>query len=171
MSNVHRDKDRVVKTLNPAKGSLFFFGIVVFALWLLIVRPAFGGKPVVDFNIPASKADRALNLFALQAEVQLIYPYDLVSEITLKGLFGKYSVSEGLKVLISDTCLEADFSADNNVTLNANSAKGFWFMRNNRCGNKSLIGAVIAAVVAGGGAAEVKGDDSKTLEEPDSVTS
>jgi iron complex outermembrane receptor protein len=68
------------------------------------------GDDSIDFNIPRQRADLALILFAEQADLTLIVPFEEVSETTANSLIGRYSVEEGASVLLAGTGLKPTFS-------------------------------------------------------------
>lgn len=67
------------------------------------------GKP---FDIPAQPAAAALNEFAKQADVTLIFSYDLVAGVRTRPLNGTFTVSDGLTRLLDGTALGYRQSAD-----------------------------------------------------------
>jgi len=130
----------------------------MFLLPLLSVRAASDGSERIQFEIPPSPAHQALNLFARQADIQLLYPYDLMEDLQLDGLLGRFTVEEGVKHLISGTCLELDISTQQNLILSANN-RGFWFMKRNNCNKSSILSKLSAAFVAGISASAVNAQD------------
>jgi hypothetical protein len=60
------------------------------------------GKP---FAIPAQPAGAALNEFAKQADITLIFSYDLVVGERTPSLNGRFTVDEGLTRLLNGTSL------------------------------------------------------------------
>jgi iron complex outermembrane receptor protein len=61
--------------------------------------------PLVTFDIPSQRADLALTAFADQANVTLVFPFDLASRTTANRLVGTYEVAEGLQRLLEGTPL------------------------------------------------------------------
>ncbi len=55
------------------------------------------------FHIPRLSADKALTQFAQQAEITLLFPYAEVKKYKTRPLRGRYTISEGLNVLLSGT--------------------------------------------------------------------
>lgn len=68
--------------------------------------------PLVRFDIPAQAAAPALNEFARQADVTLMFSYDSASGATANGLRGRYRVDEGLARLLDGTDLSYTKSGD-----------------------------------------------------------
>lgn len=64
------------------------------------------------FDVPAQPAERALNEFARQADITLIFSYDLVAGDRTRELKGKYTVDHGLIHLLEGTRLAYRQAAD-----------------------------------------------------------
>lgn len=82
------------------------FRIIPFvAAWVLCacVRADANHK---QFDITPQPATSALNEFARQADVTLIFSYDLVVSMRSRALHGSYSVEEGLRRLLAGTPLD-----------------------------------------------------------------
>jgi outer membrane receptor for ferric coprogen and ferric-rhodotorulic acid len=58
------------------------------------------------FDITLRPAPSALNEFARQADVTLIFSYDTVARMRSRALYGSYSVEEGLTRLLAGTSLD-----------------------------------------------------------------
>ena len=71
-------------------------------------RAAAGSSPasVIDFDIPAQRADRALTAFARQAGVTLVFRYEEASRRRANALVGRHPLAEGLEILLRDTGLQ-----------------------------------------------------------------
>ena len=67
-------------------------------------------EKTVTFNIPQQRADRALNEFAEQADLTLVYPPELVGDLQANELIGTYSPEEGARILLAGTGLTPMFS-------------------------------------------------------------
>lgn len=81
-------------------------------LLLAFVFLLFGSSPRAaadvkekNFDIPAQPAAAALNEFAKQADVTLIFSYDLVAGVRTRPLNGTFTVSDGLTLLLVGTAL------------------------------------------------------------------
>lgn len=137
-------------------------------LLLLLAQPGWSDGQKIRFDIPPSTAAQALTLFAQQADIQLLFPHDLASRIELNGIAGEFTITQAVKLLITDTCLEAEFNDNGTITLNANKKRGFWFMKTSNCGGKGIFSAVSAALAASLGASQASGQEagpSSALEE------
>jgi len=78
---------------------------------LVFVSVAWADAGRESFEIPAQRADLALNEFAQQAHLVVLYPYEEVSRVSANALSGTYSVMEGVEVLLRDTGLAASIEA------------------------------------------------------------
>lgn len=78
----------------------------------------------VDFNIPSQDTASALNQFAQQAGLQLLFPYDSVSGQTSPALIGRFSRTEALERLIAGTGLTVVSRDGDNITLRAATVTG-----------------------------------------------
>jgi|GEM_PF-1093049 len=115
-----------------------FFAVI---LW----NPAgWAVEHVIEFSIPPSNADAALNLLANQADVQLMYPYSIAKNVKVKGLSGAYTAREGVEKLLRDTCLGIGFHADG--TIQNNVIKGIAIMKLSDCKKVGILTALSAAL-------------------------
>ncbi len=60
-----------------------------------------------DFAIPALRADEALTLFARQANITLLFPYDVAETFSANPLNGRYDHFDGLVALLTGSSLVA----------------------------------------------------------------
>ena len=116
---------------------------------LLSTSQAWSGEQKIHFEIPPSRAYEALNLFAQQADIQILYPFDLVEKLQLRGLKGQYTVPGGIEKLLAGTCLKVDVSTTGNLVLTGSDNKqGIWFMRGKNCSNNGVLTAFLAGFSA-----------------------
>ena len=107
----------------------------------------------ISFDIPQQRADKALTLFAEQADLTLVFPYDEIQEKTANRLVGTYQLKEGIEILLAGTGLKATFR--NQVILNIATDK-----QSEREGEvmnvktKAGLGAFFAAVFSVGSNAQ-----------------
>src|SRR5262245_45292630 len=64
--------------------------------------PSAGAKRV-DFNIAAQPMGKALNEFATQADMRIVFYPEVVAGLTAVQLVGSYSPQEALKILLRDS--------------------------------------------------------------------
>lgn len=107
----------------------------------------------VNFDIPPSSASDALGLFARQADVPLLFPYYVARAVDVNGLKGSYSVDDGIRLLLRDSCLSAVSSDSRGAALrDHNENKGIAIVKNNHCyktGKRSLTIAVLSVLGLG----------------------
>ncbi|GGZ99600.1 hypothetical protein GCM10008090_05280 [Arenicella chitinivorans] len=58
------------------------------------------------FNIPRLSADKALTRFARQADLTLLFPYQLVKKYQTRALYGRYTIRDGLEIMLSGTDIQ-----------------------------------------------------------------
>lgn len=108
--------------------------VVALGLLLSLSQPALASDEKRRFDIPPSSAQQALRLFAIQADIQLLFPYEDVKGLSLQGLAGEYVVEEAIRRLLAGTCLEAQPSGDAVIRIRENpGSRRFWFMRKTSC--------------------------------------
>lgn len=66
-------------------------------------------EDLIRFDIPQQRADLALTLFAEQADLTLVFPYDELRNKTANPLAGDYTVQEGARILLEGTGFEPKF--------------------------------------------------------------
>jgi len=72
---------------------------------------------VTSFEIPAQPAANALNAFAEQADITLVFSQDAVAGVTTEPLQGGYATDRGLDVLLQGTDLTWQASGDGVVSI------------------------------------------------------
>ena len=70
-----------------------------------------------DFDIPRQSVEAALNELATQAEVLLLFPYDLVEPVSAGPVRGRYSVREALRLLLQGTELAGGLTEGGVITI------------------------------------------------------
>lgn len=117
------------------------------------------------FNIPQQAADRALTLFAEQADLTLIFPPEMVGSKMANELVGTYTHEEGAKILLAGTGLNPTFS--NRVVMSiAIDEPSMNAGENMDIEKKAGIIATVAAVFTGANAQEpVKTYEEEVSEE------
>lgn len=66
---------------------------------------------VVEFDIPQQRADISLTQFAEQADMTLIFPFDITRRETANLLVGRYTIEAAVRKLLAGTLLEPRFDA------------------------------------------------------------
>lgn len=77
----------------------------------------------VFFSIPAQRADRSLTVFARQAGLSVLFPYDEVSQVDANGLDGAYEIDEGLRILLQGTGLSGSVQNGTRLTVRESGAE------------------------------------------------
>jgi len=102
------------------------------------------------FNITQSTLGNALETFALQAKVQLLYPYDLATNTDIHPVVGQYTVIEALNIMLRDTNFSTGLTKRGIVTISHLSSQQLKkpgnFMKNTNTNKKSLAVALAMAM-------------------------
>jgi iron complex outermembrane receptor protein len=72
---------------------------------------------IIKFDIDRTTADISLIEFAKQANLTIVFPYEKVKDSIANPLFGKFSVENGIQVLLQSTDLVAKFSNQGVLTI------------------------------------------------------
>jgi hypothetical protein len=94
---------------------------------LAVLAPAILSSPAVaddspsaatiDFHIPAQPAPDALNQYAEQAQIQVMFAYNDVKDVHVNAVDGRMEPEAALNLLLEETGLEASFGANNTATV------------------------------------------------------
>jgi len=90
--------------------------VLLFAVSILGIAPLClaesesGAGPQIEFYIPQQRADVALTQFAEQADLTLIFPYDLTRKVTTNRLVGSYTIAVAVERLLAGTRLKPKFN-------------------------------------------------------------
>ena len=114
------------------------------------------------FDIPAQAVEAALTEFAEQADLTLVFPDELVRGRKANELIGRYSLQEGIDLLLAGTGLSPTFS--NEVVLSissedASASEGDTMKATKKAG----LVAVLAGVLAGGVEAQEPGKSESEI--------
>ena len=69
------------------------------------------------FDIPRQRADGALISLGKQADVTVLYQYDLVKQYNTNSLLGEYTLEKAVSILLQGSGLAADFNADGRLII------------------------------------------------------
>ena len=113
---------------------------------------ASAAEPTIMFNIPQQSLGDALPVFGQQADVSVVYQFDLVRDLQANGLQGEYTLSDAVTVLLQDTGLTARFedSRHLSITTTDNSQEGQEMKIKDSQPKKSILAAVIGVILGGG---------------------
>jgi iron complex outermembrane receptor protein len=104
---------------------------------------------IVAFDIPRQRADQALILFAEQADVTFIFPFDEARRQTANALVGDFTLKQALSRLLRGTSLQPEFKEDGAVTVvkvEGPARIGDEPMQNNK---QTLLSRLVAGFTAG----------------------
>ena len=117
-----------------------------------------------DFDIPQQAAPTALTEFAEQADLTLVFPDDVVREKSANALIGKYTLQEGIDILLAGTGLIPMFSNHIVLSISADQQltnKGNTMNMNKKAPLLKRLGtAIAAAIFATSGAAAIAADET-----------
>lgn len=69
------------------------------------------------FDIPQQQADVTLITFAEQADITLIFTFELARDKTTNRLVGSYHPKEAIQLLLDGTGLKPTFSSDGHINI------------------------------------------------------
>ena len=126
-------------------------GALVLCLLLAIVcGTSRAAEPVYDIEIPSLNAAEALNRFAEQTGAIMLFPYDLASARQANAVSGRYTLLEGLDLLLQGTGLSGGLSDKRVVSISLRGDE----QRNEREGDdmarekKGILAGVASAVLS-----------------------
>lgn len=74
-------------------------------------------QDVKVFNIRAQQADKGLKTFGRQADVTVLYRFEVIKKHQTNQLVGKYTVAQAMDILLRDTQLTAHFDQSGNLLI------------------------------------------------------
>ncbi|WP_229702207.1 TonB-dependent receptor [Bowmanella pacifica] len=93
------------------------YGILLGSYWLLAGQ-VFAAEPSkIRFNIPPLQADKALTLFAEQADLTLVFPYEIARKTQANAVTGDMTVSQAAYLLLQGTRLQPSYLADGRLKI------------------------------------------------------
>lgn len=117
---------------------------------------------VISFVIPQERADLSLTRFAEQANLTLIFPFDIVEKKTTNRLVGSYSITDGLKILLADTGLKAKVERGGQLSIYTDDVRE---EEDSMFNKNKLASAIILATASLGAQGGTDKDDSIAIEE------
>lgn len=105
----------------------------------------------MSFNIPAQSAGDALEAYARQTGMQLLFPYAGLSNIRTRSIVGEYDRERALAILLKGTGLKVVRRSKNSITLGANSRGSSAPVAGVTRANPKLVSTAVAAPQSGGG--------------------
>lgn len=74
-------------------------------------------EELVEFQIPAQPAAKGLNLYAEQADLQIMFPYAAVRNVETNEVVGSFEKDVALETLLANTGLEIVYGTNNTATV------------------------------------------------------
>jgi len=122
-------------------------------------------RDAIRFDIPRLEADAALTLFAQQAGVRVLFPYETLRGRTANELVGEYQLEDGLAILLDGTGLEATATPGGQLTIRRiDNQTGGQSMR-----QRGWLGSLFSALAAFGAGGSASAQDAAD-EAPAEVT-
>jgi len=97
-------------------------GVGLVTAGMTLPAVAQSAKPAIAFNIPSQNGAKALNEYARQAGIQLLFPYDAAARVHTAAVKGNFTREEALARLIVATNFEVVSVTENTVTLREKAA-------------------------------------------------
>lgn len=117
-----------------------------------------GASKEIHFDIPRQRADVSLTQFAEQADMTLIFPYDVVRKVTANRLVGRYPVDTAARKLLAGTGLRPVFDERGALTAITEKLTDRGGDRMDK-GTKLGVFAALASLFSGGDAAAQEAGD------------
>ena len=131
---------------------------------LLLIGPSVSDAAGSDrqeakhFDIPQQQADVSLITFAEQADITLIFTFELARDKTTNRLVGSYHPEEAIQLLLDGTGLKPTFSSDGHINIaSAEAPVAGGEAMNKRVTLLAAIASVFGATTSGGVAAQTPG--------------
>ncbi len=127
-----------------------------------------------EFDVPSQSIEAALGELARQANVMLLFPYDLVEPVDSRAVRGRYTVQDALDFLLRDTGLTGGLTDGGVITISrapvTEGHRGSEVKQSSSVAatkRGGLIGVLAAVFGAGAAAQETPGinSDGETIEE------
>ena len=157
-------------TIENERLPLDFFGarwkaikinVIVFAALILLFSVSLQAREqIIYFNIPQQSVNEALIALGEQADVSVIYHFLVVGDIEANSLHGRYSIRDGVKRLLKNTNLIAEFNSEGHLIVSMDINSG----RKEMNTRKNILASTIAVFLGAGGQlgyAEVVSEDEE----------
>ena len=137
-------------------------------------------EPVYSFEIPRQTADGALTALGEQADISVLYQYELVVKHETNPLRGSYTLEQAITILLSNSGLNAEFGTAGHLIIHTDGEQNAMIKQTNeRMPNASggisttrtpllkRLGTVIAtAIFATSGGVTLAADETTKQDEP-----
>ncbi len=141
--------------------------VLVLALSGFSVHAESPNDELIYFDIPQERADISLTMFAEQANITLVFPYDVVKDTQANELRGEYSTKDAVVKLLLDTGLVPVFDEQGmlEVTAGKQPVAGGQEMKDHRKTGVVATTAAMAVLASNGAAAQNDDGAESVLEE------
>lgn len=112
----------LLRSVSDCGRLLLFVSILINLLSVLNVSADATQTELIEFNIPVQPLSEALQSFARQSDMQILYSADLVQDLLSVSLVGSYTREQALQKMLIDSGLKFRFIDENTVTLLSESA-------------------------------------------------
>ena len=138
---------------------------------------AFASEQAVDFDIPEQRADGALILLGKQADVTVLFEYEMATQYDANRLRGEYTLPQAVDILLAHSGLRATFGKYGHLYISVDENQGDMGMTKNEeqlpgkykpGKHKGLLG-ILAAVFSMGTVAQERADTDVTEDEQQSL--
>ena len=137
-------------------------------------------EPVYSFDIPRQTADGALTALGEQADISVLYQYELVVKHETNPLRGRYTLEQAITILLSNSGLKGEFGTAGHLIIHADGEQNAMIkqtierMPNASSGKttsrtpllKRLGTAIATAIFATSGGAAIAADETTKQGEP-----
>ncbi len=106
----------------------------------LAARAASGPSTILHFNIPSGKLADRMSTFALQSELQVLYKFDGIQDITTQAVIGDLTPGQALEKMLAGTDIVPEFVKPQTVALTRRSLAGDGAIGTGRAGSHAKPG-------------------------------
>ncbi len=149
---------------------------VVAALLLLVFADgSHAEEPVYSFEIPRQTADGALNALGEQADISVLYQYELAAKHETNQLRGRYTLEQAITILLSNSGLKGELGTAGHLIIYADGDQNAMIKQTNEPSGgqsttrtpllKRLGTAIATAIFATSGTGAIAATDDTTDEE------
>ncbi len=101
-----------------------------------------------NFDIPKQRADLSLISFAEQSNITLLFPFDEMKNRQANRLLGRYTIMDGMTVLLEKTDLKAEINQSGQLSILIKSKLKKEEQQMNKMPKRSIIATLLAAIFA-----------------------
>ena len=128
--------------------------VIIFSLYLmtLFAGVVFANEQTFYFDIPEQRADDALILLGQQADVTVLFQYDMATQYDANRLQGEYTLPQAIAVLLARSGLKAIFGEQGHLIISIDDSQGreqvSQYKHEKKDTKKSILAAVTAALLS-----------------------